>query len=126
MLVALIIIAPVLTNTDCKKQAKCGCGNDVLFTLNSISANILFTDPGAPIYCMTVGDPYSTYAFCNPTEMYSKLADAKTGDILLVSGTVYWNCAYVYQSSNSSYQQSIYKSYDIQVTDLTLDLYGKK
>jgi hypothetical protein len=57
--------------------------------------------------------------------MFSNLADAKSGDILLVSGPVYWDCAYIYQSSNSSYQ-SLYKSYNVQVTDLTLDLYGKK
>lgn len=125
ILVALIIIAPVLTNTDCKKQPKCGCGKDILFTFSEISANVMFTESGAPIYCMTVGDPYSTYTFCNPTEMFSKLGDAKTGDILLVSGPVYWDCSYIYQTSNSSYQ-SLYKSYNIQVTDLTLDLYGKK
>ena len=125
ILVALIIIAPVMTNTDCKKQPKCGCGKDILFTLTGASANVMFTVSGEPIICMTVGDPYSYYTFCNPTEMFSKLGDAKTGDILLVSGPVYWNCAYVYQSSNSSYQ-SLYKQYDIQVTDLTLDLYGKK
>jgi hypothetical protein len=123
--IALIIIVSVMINTDCKKQPKCGCGKDILFTLTGASANIIFTVSGEPIYCMTVGDPYSTYTFCNPTEMFSKLADAKSGDILLVSGPVYWNCAYVYQSSNSSYQ-SMYKSYDIQVTDLKLDLYGKK
>jgi hypothetical protein len=125
ILVALIIIAPVMTNTDCKKQPKCGCGKDILFTLTGVSANVMFTVSGEPIICTTVGDPYSYYTFCNPTEMFSKLGDAKTGDILLVSGPVYWNCAYVYQSSNSSYQ-SLYKQYDIQVTDLTLDLYGKK
>ena len=125
ILVALIIIAPVLTTTDCKKQPKCGCGKDILFTLTGSSANVMFTVSGEPIICTTVNDPYSYYTFCNPTEMFPKLRDAKNGDILLVTGNVYWNCAYVYQSSNSSYQ-SMYKQYDIQVTDLTLDLYGKK
>jgi hypothetical protein len=125
ILVALIIIAPVFSYTGCKKQAKCGCGKDILYTLTSTSANIYFTEAGATIKAMMVGDPYSTYAFCNPSEMYSKLVDAKSGDILLVSGNVYWDCNFVYQSSNSAYQ-SMYKGYEIQVTDLELELYGKK
>jgi hypothetical protein len=57
--------------------------------------------------------------------MFPKLANAKSGDLLLVTGNIYWNCAYVSQSSSSNYQ-GLGGSYDIQVTDLTLDLYGKK
>ena len=76
------------------------------------------------MYFQTEGDLYSTYNFCNPSEMFPKLADAKSGDILQVSGHVYWDCNFVYQSSNSAYQ-SVYKVYDVQVTDLTLNLYGK-
>jgi hypothetical protein len=121
--VALIIIAPVFSYTGCKKQAKCGCGKDVLFTLSGTSSYIYFTD-GSTISAMTVGDVYSTYIFCNPSEMFPKLANAKYGDILQLSGTVYWDCNYVYQSSNSSYQSS-YRTYDIQATDLFLNLYGK-
>jgi hypothetical protein len=71
-----------------------------------------------------VGNPYSTYYFCNPSEMFPKLKDAKQGDVLLLSGHVYWNCTYTYQASNSSYQ-SMYQVYDVQVTNLELDLYGK-
>jgi hypothetical protein len=56
--------------------------------------------------------------------MFPNLADAKSGDILQVSGPVYWDCNYVYQTSNSAYQ-SLYKTYDIQVTDLSINLYGK-
>jgi hypothetical protein len=86
---------------------------------------VLFrSETGATISFQTVGDVYSTYTLCNPSEMLPKLADAKSGDILLVSGHVYWDCNYVYQSSNSSYQ-SYYKVYNCQATDLTLDLYGK-
>jgi hypothetical protein len=121
--VALIIIAPVFSYTGCKKQARCGCGKDVLLTLSATSSYIYFTD-GATISAMIVGDAYSTYIFCNPSEMFPKLANAKSGDILQLSGQVYWDCNYVYQSSNSSYQ-SLYKTYDVQVTDLFLNLYGK-
>jgi hypothetical protein len=123
IIVALIIIVPVFSYTGCKKQAKCGCGKDVLVSLTSTSCHIYWTD-GAIITAMVVGNPYSTYIFCNPSEMFPKLVDAKTGDILEVSGHVYWDCNYVYQSSNSAYQSS-YKTYDVQVTDLTLNLYGK-
>jgi hypothetical protein len=119
----LIILAPVFSYTDCKKQAKCGCGKDVLFSLAGTSCNIYFTT-GATITAMTVGDMYSSYIFCNPSEMFPKLADSKSGDILQVSGHVYWDCNYVYQSSNSAYQ-SLYKTYDIQVTDMSVNLYGK-
>jgi hypothetical protein len=121
--VALIIFVPVLTYSDCKKQAKCGCGKDVLFSLTGTSSYIYFTD-GSTISAMTVGDMYSTYIFCNPAEMFPKLADSKSGDILQLTGQCYWNCNYVYQSSNSSYQ-SIYRTYDIQVSDLSVNLYGK-
>jgi hypothetical protein len=123
IVVALIIIAPVFSYTGCKKQAKCGCGKDVLQTLAGTSAHIYWTD-GATISAMLVGDAYSTYIFCNPTEMFPKLSESKTGDVLQISGHVYWDCNFVYQTSNSAYQ-SIYKTYDIQVTDLVLNLYGK-
>lgn len=124
ILVVIIITVSLFASADCKKQVRCGCGNDVLLTLTNASANI-YPLSSSSIYFNLVGDPYSTYFFCNPSEMYPKLTDAKYGDVLLVSGHVYWDCQYVYQSSNSSYQ-SIYKQYQVQVTDVTLNLYGKK
>jgi hypothetical protein len=123
ILVALVIIIPAFTDSGCRKQAKCGCGKDVLFSLTDQSAYVYWTT-STSITFMIVGDPYSTYSLCNPSEMYPNLKDAKTGDILLVSGHVYWDCTYVMQSSNSSYQ-SLYKVYNCQVTDLRLDLFGK-
>jgi len=123
ILVALIIIVPAISYTGCRKQVKCGCGKDVLVTLTSSSAYIYWTTSSS-ISFQLVGDAYSTYTFCNPTEMFPYLANAKSGDILLVSGFVYWDCNYVYQSSNSAYQNP-YKVYNVQVTGLTLDLYGK-
>jgi hypothetical protein len=123
ILVALIIIIPILADSSCKKQAKCGCGKDVLFSLTEQSVYVYWSS-STSIYFMIVGDSYSTYYLCNPTEMYPNLKDAKSGDVLLVSGHVYWDCNYVMQSSNSSYQ-SIYKIYNCQVTDLRLDLFGK-
>lgn len=123
ILVALMILTPVISYTGCKKQAKCGCGNDVINTLAGVSAYVIFNTDGTTIYFQTVGDSYSVYYFCNPSEMFPNLKDAKSGDILLISGKVYWDCNYVYQSSNSSYgSQPVYQ---VQVTSLSLDLYGK-
>ncbi len=125
ILVAFIIIAPIFFSyTGCKKQPKCGCGKDILFTLDKTSCYIYFADASV-IYAMIPGDVYKTYFFCNPSEMFPKLADAKSGDLLLVSGNVYYDCTYIYQSSNSSYINPNIV-YQIQVTDLSLDLYGKK
>jgi hypothetical protein len=124
-LVVLIIIVPMFSYSGCKKQAKCGCGKDVLFSITKAQAAVYFTSTGSSISFTLVGNPYDTYNFCNPGEMFPKFADFKSGDILEVSGHVYWECNYLYQSSNYSYS-SYYKVYMIQVTDVTVDLYGKK
>jgi hypothetical protein len=123
LVIVLIILAPVFSYTGCRKQAKCGCGKDVLFTLTNTSVNVYWTSSSS-ISFQRVGNAYETFYFCNPTEMFPNLKDAKSGDVLLISGHVYWDCNFVYQSSNSSYM-SYYKIYQCQVTDLTLDLYGK-
>jgi len=122
-IVILIIIAPIICYSDCKKQARCGCGNDVQLTLTGQSSYVYWTT-SSNIYFQLVGNIYDTYYFCNPSEMFPKLVDAKSGDILQISGHAYWDCNYVYQSSNSPYQSS-YRVFQCQVTDLVLDLYGK-
>ena len=123
-LVVLIFFAPVVSYTGCKKQAKCGCDGDALFTLTNNQAKVYFNDTGTNITFTLLTDPYSTYNFCNPGAMWPKFTDYKSGDVLLVSGRVFWECNYVYQSSNTSYQ-SYYKVYMVQVTDVTVNLYGK-
>jgi hypothetical protein len=125
ILVVLIILAPVLSYSGCKKQAKCGCGKDVLFTLTNTQATVYYNDTGTSITFTPLDNPYATYNFCNPGEMFPKFKDYKSGDVLLVSGNVFWECNYLYQTSNYSYQ-TYYKVYMIQVTDVTVDLYGKK
>jgi hypothetical protein len=124
-IVILIILAPVFSYSGCKKQAKCGCDGDVLFTLDKVEATVTYNETGTIIRFSTLSDPYSTYNFCNPGEMFPKLKDFKSGDVLLVSGSAFWECNYLYQSSNYSYQ-SYYKVYEMQVSDVTVDLYGKK
>ncbi len=123
LLVILIIVAPMASFPGCKKQAKCGCGKDILFTLTNERAYV-YWDTGSSISFRTLNDPYSTYNFCNPGEMFPKLSDYKSGDELLISGYAYWNCTYIQQAGNSSYG-SYYKTYDVEVTDVYVNLYGK-
>lgn len=125
LLVVLIIIIPVFSTTDCKKQAKCGCDGDVLFTYTEKPVKVYFNETGTNITFQTLDNPYNTYYFCNPGEMFPHLEDSNSGDILLLSGHAYWECNYLYQSSNYSYYSSMYKVYQVLVTDLVLDLYGK-
>ena len=125
VLVALIMIVPLFSYPGCKKQAKCGCDGDVLFTLTDAQATVYFNESGTNIYFQTVDNPYSTYYFCNPGEMFPKFTDFKSGDVVLISGDAFWECNYVYQSSNYSYQ-TYYKVYMIEVTDVRVDLFGKK
>jgi len=125
LLVVAVILAPLFINTDCQKQAKCGCEGDVLYTLEKEAATVYYNETGTNITFTTLNNPYATYNFCNPGEMFPKFADYKSGDVLLVSGSCFWECNYLYQSSNYSYT-SYYKVYMINVTDVTVDLYGKK
>lgn len=125
VLVVLIMMAPVFSYSGCKKQAKCGCDGDALFTLDRTQARVYYNETGTSITFQTLGDALSTYNFCNPGDMFPKLANYKSGDVLLVSGTAFWECNYLYQSSNYSYT-SYYKVYEVVVTDVTVDLYGKK
>jgi hypothetical protein len=113
----------LFVSTDCKKQVRCGCGKDVLVDLAATSSYIYWTSSES-IYFQTEGDVYSIYYFCNPSEMYPKLANIKSGDVVQITGKVYWDCNYVYQASNSQYS-SYQKIYNVQVTDVSVDLYGK-
>jgi len=121
----LIIVAPVVSYSGCKKQAKCGCGKDVLFTIGQRRAHVYFNETGSNIYFTLLDDPYSTYYFCNPGEWFPKMTEYKTGDELVISGHAYWECNYLMQAGNSSYS-SYYKTYMMDVTGLYMDLYGKK
>jgi hypothetical protein len=127
ILVILIMVLPLVSWSGCKKQAKCGCGKDVLFSLENELMNkssITFGASGASA-SFTIG--YSTYIFCNPIEMYAIYSTMKSDDQLLLSGDAFWECSYLMQSGGSSYSYSYYyKVYNIQVTKMEPYLYGKK
>jgi hypothetical protein len=122
--VILIILIPALTVADCKKQPKCGCKGDPLFNITRQQATVYFSSESNITFTL-LSDPYSQYNFCNPEEMFPKLADSKSGDILLVTGTAYWDCNFAFQASNS-YYGGYGKVYQVVVTDVYADLYGKK
>jgi hypothetical protein len=123
IVIVLIFFAPVVSYTGCKKQAKCGCGKDILFTLTNSRAHVYFNDTKSSVYFQLSSDMYSTYYFCNPSQWKDVLANYKTGDELLVSGHCYWECSYLYQASNSYY--SYYKAYMVDITNVYMDMYGK-
>lgn len=124
ILVALVVLIPIVSFHSCKKQEKCGCDGDVLFTITSqlmYRSEIYVTGEGSTMKFM---DGYDTYDFCNPVEMYPLYSNISPTDQILLSGDVFWDCNYVSQTSQSSYY-SYYKYYNIKVTELKSYLYGK-
>jgi hypothetical protein len=125
VLVAVIILLPVISWAGCKKQAKCGCGKDVVSKVDSMlldHSTVVYGSDGSTAY-FQLG--YNTYYFCNPTEMYSKYKSMRNDDQMLLSGDLFWECSWLMNSSNSYYSQ-YYKVYNIQVTLMEPYLYGKK
>jgi hypothetical protein len=128
IVVAAIIILPVLSFNGCKKQPKCGCGKDVLFTVTDEIldySSISYGSNGATAsFSIYNGVAYDYYHFCNPNEMYQKYQDLSNQSQIKISGDVFWDCTYVMNTS-SSYSYSYYKIYNIQVTNMRSSLYGK-
>jgi len=122
-LVIVVLFAPLFVSTDCKKQKKCGCRGDVLNEYY-YSSYVIFDDESPTITMQIVGNYTDFYTVCNPDEIKPKLANFKSGDVLVVSGNVYWDCNYVWNSSNSG-QSSYYRSFNIDVKDIFMNMYGK-
>ncbi|MCX6333020.1 MAG: hypothetical protein NT092_01785 [Bacteroidia bacterium] len=124
ILVVLIFISPVFFVNGCKKQEKCGCDGDILYSIgpNTLNYSDLRVSGEGSSMSFMIG--YDTYYFCNPVEMYEKYKKINPEDQILISGDLYWDCNYVSQSSQSSYYY-YYKYYNINVTELKSYLYGK-
>jgi len=123
ILTIAIILIPV-TIGSCKKQPKCGCDKDKIRSFAGIPVQIYYDEENKSAKFYLVGDLYSTYHFCNPTEMMDKLTSFENGEEILVDCDIFWECSYIYQASNS-YYTSMYKVYMVTVYDLREDLYGK-
>lgn len=125
IVIVLIIILPLASWQSCKKQAKCGCDGDILFSITSElfdHSTIRFSENGS-IASFSKG--YDTYYFCNASDMYEIYNSMGSEDQMLLSGDVFWDCSYLMNSSNSYYYQ-YYKYYNINVTAMIPYLYGKK
>lgn len=126
-IIVFIIVAPLLFDFGCKKQAKCGCGKDVIFTLDNKSANIYYSAQTRSA-SFTVSTAYgSTYYICSPGRWVDSLVlkNYTSGQNLLVSGKAYYDCTYLMNSSNYAYGQ-IPPVYQVEVTSIKEDNYGKK
>jgi len=128
VLVIVVLFIPLVINTDCKKQKRCGCVNkDTLFSFEGSICNVYFYDESenSTITLMRMNDYYSTYTLCNPDEIRPMLENVKYGDEMVVYGDVYWDCNYVMQASSGSYSAYSYQAYSVYVTDIKVDMYGK-
>ena len=129
IVVVAIILLPVFFFQGCKKQVKCGCGKDILFSIdNELMAysSISYSSNGQTAsFSIYNGIYYDTYIFCNPEKMYPTYTDLTGEEQVLISGDVYWDCTYMMNSSNS-YYYSYYKIYNIEITGMKSYLYGKK
>lgn len=126
ILVIAVILMPIAGYSGCKKQPRCGCGKDVILTLNKEPVRIYFSVEDNTASFSPSSNPYATYFFCNPSDWTPFLADFTSPALLLVSGDAFYECNYLYNSSNYMYYQPSYRVYQIEVKAIEEDLYGKK
>ena len=107
----------------CKKQAKCGCGKDVIHTLTDAQVTIQAADTSFnSIVFRPVYSNGSTYYFCNPGHWKDSLKKMNLQQYVLISGKAYYDCNYLMQSANYPYLPPVYQ---VEVTGLREDNYGK-
>jgi hypothetical protein len=124
ILVTLIILIPVFFTNGCKKQEKCGCDGDKLFSVSNTLfdySQIKYSENGGTMWFSQGND---TYYFCNPTSMYTLYQGLDSDEQILLSGDVYWDCNYL-SMAGQSYYSYYYKTYNINVTEMKSYLYGK-
>ncbi|HCC70158.1 MAG TPA: hypothetical protein DEQ09_03275 [Bacteroidales bacterium] len=124
LLTVIVILA--LSVGSCKKQAKCGCDGDVINELLSFPVIVYFDTINTSAWFVPISNSMSTYYFCHPSDHMNTLKRYGNGSYLLVDGHVYWECNYLMRASNNPYYASYYKTYQVEVTDIYEDLYGKK
>jgi hypothetical protein len=124
LIIVLIILAPLFTDLGCKKQPKCGCGKDIVFELTDGAANIYYLESSRTAYFYSTMSTGSTYYFCNPGQWIDSLKKYPQGQILLVTGKAYYECNYLMNSGNYGYYMP--PVYQVEVTAIKEDRYGKK
>ncbi|MGQ9620074.1 MAG: hypothetical protein ACUVTX_03710 [Bacteroidales bacterium] len=124
VILPVIFFVPFFFNTECKKQPRCGCGTDIIFVLNDEPVNLQYNENANSIVFSSVYNPYGTYYFCNPSKWMDSIKKLNTKEYLLISGDVYYECNYLYQSGNYYYQ--LPPVYQVIVKSVREDNYGKK
>jgi len=119
----IFVIVPLAIAAGCKKQPKCGCEGDVLDSMNKVYVTVFYDAGNNTAQCTYPGDMYTIFYFCNPTDMMGELTKYEQGEIALISGNYFYECSYLINSSNNPY--NVYRIYQIDVTALEPDLYGK-
>jgi len=127
VLVIAIMLLPMIVNFSCKKQPKCGCNEDVIITLNKEPGYVIFDPAYSSARFVPLSNTSAVYYFCNASTFMSTLEEFVSGQtILLVSGEASWDCSYLQNASNYQYQQPMYRAYQVTVSEVVEDLYGKK
>jgi hypothetical protein len=121
---ALMLIAGVISSAGCKKQLKCGCDGDALDTLKLAHVHISYNAESKSAQFVPLWSNYDIYYFCNPSEFMDELKTFEQGAEILVSGAYFYECNYLMNAGNGS-SYSMYKIYQIQVTDVAPYDYGK-
>jgi hypothetical protein len=121
--ILLILTTVALVYYGCKKQAKCGCGKDMIFELTDAQVLVQYNPASNTAVFYPSSSNGSTYYFCNPGAWVDSLKKLNTQDYLLLSGKCYYECNYLMNSSNYYYQ--VPPVYQVEVTGLRQDNYGK-
>ena len=127
ILVVAIVLLPAIVDLSCKKQPKCGCNEDVVVTLAKEPGYVIFDPEYSSARFIPLVNTSAIYYFCNGAEFMDILEGFVSGEtILLVSGVASWDCTYLQNASNYQYQQPMYRAYQLTVSAVEEDLYGKK
>ena len=123
--VIVIMLAPIVAYQGCKKQAKCGCGKDVIFELTNKQVIVQYSETSmTAVFYPVFNTNGATYYFCNPGAWIDSLKKLNTNNYLLLSGKAYYECNYLMNSGNYPYQMP--PVYQVDVTSIMEDNYGKK
>lgn len=123
LLLVLIFLIPAITDQGCKKQPKCGCGKDVIGTLEYSQVYISYDTTSKSALFYPVLSTGATYYFCNPGRWIDTLKTMNTKQTLLLSGKIYYECQYLMNSGNYGYYTP--PVYQVDVTAIKEDNYGK-
>jgi hypothetical protein len=122
LIFASLFFLSLITYEGCKKQAKCGCGKDIIHNLDSMQVLVQYNESANTAIFYPVYSTGATYYFCNPGQWMDSLKKLNTKQYLLLSGKAYYECNYLMQAANYAYLPPVYQ---VEVTMLREDNYAK-